>query len=279
MIQDIYPHKFDISYKNYKADDESLVFVFDGDKVYLDESNGECKIPLYKTLKKVDKSIDEKITYLFKIDEQKFYLIYDDISLYKDCLKAENFTVFRGMNDECARFTGVTALHLYKWYSSNKYCGKCGQPMQKDDVERAMVCHNCNIKAYPTIAPVIMVGIINEDKLLLTKYANGNYKKYTLVAGFVEIGETFEEAVKREVMEEVGLKVKNIKYYKSQPWGFSNALMTGFFAELDGTDEVRLEEAELSEAKWLRKSEIPLEESLISLSEDMIREFINGNKK
>lgn len=276
MIQDIYPHKFDNSYKEYTAEDDSFIFIIDGDKVYLEEKNGSINLPTYNTVKNIDNSIDKKITYLFKIDEQKYYLLCDDNIGFKDCFTAHNFSVFRTVEDDCLKFAGVTAAHLYRWYASNRYCGRCGQAMNKDDVERAMVCTHCNNKVYPTIAPVIMVGIINDGKLLLTKYAGKNYKNYTLVAGFVEVGETFEDAVKREVMEEVGLKIKNIRYYKSQPWGFSNTLMTGFFAELDGSDEVELEKNELSEAKWFKQSELPVMESMISISADMITAFRNG---
>ena len=100
---------------------------------------------------------------------------------------------------------------------------------------------------YPVISPAVIIAVTHNGKLLMSKYAGREYKKYALIAGFNEIGETIEETVHREVMEEVGLKVKNLKYYKSQPWPFTGTLLMGFFCELDGEDDrITLEEEELA---------------------------------
>ena len=101
--------------------------------------------------------------------------------------------------------------------------------------------------------------------------------RYALIAGFAEIGETIEETVAREVMEEVGLKVKNIRYYKSQPWSFSDTLLMGFFAELDGDDRIRLDENELSVAKWCTREEVPADDG-VSLTREMMRVFKEGRE-
>ena len=118
-------------------------------------------------------------------------------------------------------------------------------------------CEHCGFMVYPKISPAVIVAITHQNKLLLTRYANSAPGRYALVAGFCEVGETVEETVIREVMEEVGLAVKNPVYYKSQPWGFSDSLLVGFFADVDGSTEFVLEEAELSEAIWLSRYEIP----------------------
>ena len=117
--------------------------------------------------------------------------------------------------------------------------------------------------------------MVHQDKLLLTKYAGRAFKRYALIAGFAEIGETIEETVKREVMEEVGLNVKNLHYYKSQPWSFSDTLLMGFYAELDGEETIRLDENELSVAQWCTREEIP-EDDGISLTREMMRVFKEG---
>ena len=101
-----------------------------------------------------------------------------------------------------------------------------------------MRCACCGNMVYPKIAPAVIVGVIYDNKILMTKYSDREYKKYALIAGFTEIGETAEETVRREVMEEVGLHVKNIRYYKSQPWALSGSLLAGFFCELDGDDTI-----------------------------------------
>ncbi len=132
-------------------------------------------------------------------------------------------------------------------------------------------CPHCGNEIYPKIAPAVIVGVKDGNRLLLTRYAGRAYKRYALVAGFNEIGETPEETVQREVMEEVGLKVRNIRYYKSQPWAFTGTLLMGFFCELDGSDEtITLEEDELSEAGWFTPEQVPEDEEHCSLTAEMM---------
>ena len=125
----------------------------------------------------------------------------------------------------------------------------------------------------------MIVAVTDGDRLLMSRYrvSHNPYRSYALIAGFVEIGETFEDTVRREVMEEVGLKVKNIRYYKSQPWAFSDTEMIGYFAELDGDDAITLQEDELSEAGWFHRSEIPDEEVLNSIGSELKMVFKYGS--
>lgn len=129
---------------------------------------------------------------------------------------------------------------------------------------------------FPKIAPAVIVGVINGNKILLTKYNGRVYKKYALIAGFTEIGETAEETVAREVMEEVGLKVKNIRYYKSQPWGTDCNLLLGFFCDLDGDDTITMDEKELSTAEWFERDEMPVDDDGFSLTREMMSIFKRG---
>jgi NAD+ diphosphatase len=132
---------------------------------------------------------------------------------------------------------------------------------------------------YPKICPAVIVGVTHGDKILMTKYADrANSKNYALIAGFAEIGESIEETVKREVMEEVGLKVKNLRYYTSQPWSFSETLLLGFWCELEGSDEIHLDTEELSVGEWLHRSEIPEASGRISLTGTMIEAFRAGRE-
>ena len=129
------------------------------------------------------------------------------------------------------------------------------------------------------ICPATIIAVTDGNRILLSKYAGRTYKRYALLAGYTEIGETAEETVRREVMEEVGLKVKNIRYYKSQPWGLSGTLLMGFYCELDGSDEIRLDKEELALAEWFEREEIPVEPMHDTLTNEMIIHFKYGSNE
>lgn len=173
-------------------------------------------------------------------------------------------------------FAAANGAELHRFYSNNRFCGRCGTKSMKSRKERAIVCPACGNTIYPKIAPAVIVAITDGDKLLLTKYAGREYTRYALVAGYTEFGETLEETVRREVMEEVGLKVKNIRYYKNQPWAFSDSMLVGFFAELDGSPQIHLDETELSTAVWMKREDIPGDYTNVSLTHEMILLFKNG---
>lgn len=128
---------------------------------------------------------------------------------------------------------------------------------------------------YPRINPAVIVGVTKGDKLLITRYRTG-YGNNALVAGFTEIGETLEETVAREVMEETGIKVKNVRYYKSQPWGMAQDILVGFYCDADGNDQIRMDENELKYAEWVKRDDIVLQPNNLSLTNEMMRVFKNG---
>ena len=123
----------------------------------------------------------------------------------------------------------------------------------------------------------MIVGVIKGDSLLITRYRNG-YAHNALVAGFTEIGETLEQTVEREVMEETGVHVRNIRYYKSQPWGMAQDLLAGFFCEADGDGEIRMNEDELKYAQWVRREDIVLQPNNLSLTNEMMSVFRDGKE-
>ena len=125
----------------------------------------------------------------------------------------------------------------------------------------------------------VIVGVTNGDKILMTKYAGREYKKYALIAGFTEIGETAEQTVEREVMEEVGLHVKNIRYYKSQPWGYDSDLLLGYFCELAEEHKIELDETELSLAEWIDYKDVPDDPEGLSLTREMMQTFREKKKR
>ena len=180
---------------------------------------------------------------------------------------------FRSLMPLSTSFAVITAWQLYSWYRDNRHCGRCGALTIHDNKERMLKCPDCGNMIYPKICPGVIVGIIHKGRILLTKYANKGYDRYALVAGFTEIGETLEESAAREAYEEVGLRLKNITFYKSQPWSASSSLLAGFFAEVDGSDEVILETEELKEGTWFYPEDIVQMHEGVSLTEEMINHF------
>lgn len=174
-------------------------------------------------------------------------------------------------------FAAATALHLFRWYNGHRFCGRCGSPVRHSNTERALVCPDCGEVCYPVIAPCVLVAVTCGEKILLTRYARPGASRLVLVAGFVEIGETAEQAATREVMEETGLRIRNLRYVGSQPWGFSGTLATGFAAELDGPDAIRLDTSELAEARWVSRADIPPCPDESSLTMTMISRFARGD--
>lgn len=276
MIQDISPHKYNNTFYSKMPCNSDYVLIFENEDVVLKKNEIDKSLPTYGEIKEIlDLDID-KLLYLFSIDDHGFYLIFDEKINNIDKFYKENINIFRELQPQWISFGGITGYHLYNWYNENRYCGKCGELMSHSTKERALICDKCNNIKYPQISPAIIVGIMDGDKILMTKYSRGDYKKYALIAGFMEIGETLEDTVRREVMEEVGLKVKNIRYYKNQPWAFSSSLLVGFFADLDGDSLFCIDEEELSEAVWFDRKDIPKTESDISLTNEMIEAFRNN---
>ena len=167
------------------------------------------------------------------------------------------------------------AVLVRDWYMSYQYCGRCGAKTQLDEKDMMLKCPSCGQVHYPRIAPAIIVAIRNEDKLLMAKHSYHDNIRYALIAGFVELGESIEEAVHREVAEEVGVKIKNLKYQKSQSWPFPNSLMLAFTAEYDSGD-IKVDGDEILKADWFSKDEITRYDSDISISDWLVQNFIDN---
>ena len=129
----------------------------------------------------------------------------------------------------------MSCWHLWAWYGRNRFCGRCAHPLVPDAAERALRCEGCGLVVYPAIAPAVIVAITRGDSILLARSVRSTFRHYSLISGYVEVGETLEHAVRREVMEEVGLRLGALRYLGDQPWGVSGSQMFAFQAEaLDG---------------------------------------------
>ena len=141
------------------------------------------------------------------------------------------------------------AFQLAEWARTHRYCGACGTPTRQLTGERCYQCPNCGMSAYPRISPAMMVLIRKGDSVLLAMHTNSPARRYTALAGFLEAGESIEEAIHREVYEEVGLRVHNLRYFGSQSWPFPHSLMIAYTADyLDG--EIRVDQTEIADARW-----------------------------
>ncbi|MCR5046997.1 MAG: NAD(+) diphosphatase [Treponema sp.] len=159
------------------------------------------------------------------------------------------------------------------WRDTYRHCPKCGALFENDKRETALNCPNCSFKLYPRIEPCVIVLVHRKDEILLVKNKNRRRNFYSCVAGFIELGETAIEAVKREVKEEVGLELKNIKAVGSQAWPFPDQLMLAFNAEWAGGDLV-LQEDEIAEARWFKPNEVP---SLEEIRGSVAWNLVHGN--
>ena len=296
MIQDIAPHRYDNTYHVQKPGAQDYVFCIQKGRILLRETAEEhvLTIPRREEIEAAVPELMDRAVYLFSVDEKPYFLVSvpekeaeEILAKLKEGAEKEPEQLYyawktptdiRAMEPMHQAFAAITAVQLWRWRQSRQFCGRCGAKTEDSKIERALVCPVCGQTDYPKISPAVIVAITNGDKLLMSRYRvnHSTYRGYALIAGFVEIGETFEETVRREVMEEVGLKVKNIRYFKSQPWAFTDTEMIGFFAELDGDDKIRLQEDELSEAGWYTREEIPDDARLISVGTEMKMYFKYG---
>ncbi|MBN7773440.1 NAD(+) diphosphatase [Clostridium aminobutyricum] len=273
MIQDIEPRKFNNSFENKKAKPQDLFLSYSGDTVLVREDKEKLWYPSFLDFQTEYPDLMDSASFLFSIDDINYFLVEEQGLDSVDGWGYSTIARFRTETKYWRSFAGVVGWQLNRWYANHRFCSRCGKPMKRSDKERMLYCEECGFQTYPTISPCVIVAVHDGERLLLTKYAGRAYKNYALIAGFTEIGESLEQTVSREVKEEVGLRVKNIKFYKSQPWPFTDTLLAGFYAELDGDDTITLQEDELSLGVWVNREELPPAESTISLTSEMQEAF------
>lgn len=275
MIQDIAPAQFHVTYDLRAPKAGSVICAFQGAHILGSETpQGTLVLPRFCELP----IAEEDCWFLFSIDERDYFWCRRSLKLLQCDYGWLSIRRTFPLQPQREGFAVMTAYHLATWYASNRYCGRCGRALSRDGQERALVCGDCGNLVYPRINPAIIVGVTDGDRILVTKYAPAHAptKLYALIAGFCEIGESAEDTVRREVLEEVGLRVKNIRYYGSQPWGIAGNLSLGFFAELDGSDKITLQEDELSLAEWVQRENVPQRGNTLALTADMMEAFRLG---
>jgi NAD+ diphosphatase len=252
-------------------DNDSFIFCYQ--QVLLSDNNSQTV--LFKSV-----ALDDELQSLLARSAKIYLGNYDNGSCYvvdvaepieTDCLV--NFrSVIPTLTLEQIRLIS-RGLQLSTWVKQHQFCGQCGEKTHKHAEENAYHCQNCELFFYPRISPCMMSLITRGDYCLLAQHQKHKHGFYSTLAGFVEAGESVEQTVHREVMEEVGLRVGQLTYFTSQPWPFPHQLMIGFFAEYQSGD-ISIDDDEIIDAQWFHYSQLPEIPPLDTLSGMMIAAFV-----
>jgi NAD+ diphosphatase len=218
--------------------------------------------------------------YLGRLDDLDCYALALD-----EVLEAPPETTFEGLRALYERLPDAyfsiagRAVQILLWDQTHRFCGRCGQPTVNAPAERAKLCPQCGLLSFPRLSPAVIMLVQRGEEFLLARnkaFAGGIF---SVLAGFVEPGESLEETVAREVKEEVGLDVVDIRYFGSQPWPFPSSLMIGFTATYAG-GEIRVQEDEIAEAAWFRRrGELPNLPGKLSIARRLIDWFLDGDHR
>lgn len=181
-------------------------------------------------------------------------------------------SLFTRLEEDAIQAAGL-ANQLVNWDRNHHYCGRCSSLTDTKPDERARVCPQCGLVNYPRLSPAVIVAVTKGHQILLAHSQRFPAKFYSVLAGFVEPGETLEACVKREILEEVGITVKSIRYFGSQPWPFPDSLMVGFTAEYAGGD-IRIDPSEITDAGWFSANALPAIPPKISIARRLIDWFV-----
>lgn len=190
----------------------------------------------------------------------------------------KNLRALWGVLDEAEIGLAGQALQLVHWDRCHMFCGRCGAATERRQHERARHCSACKLPHYPRLAPAVMVRITRGDQILLARSPHFVPGMYSVLAGFVDPGETIEQAAHREVREEVGLTIKNLRYFTSQSWPFPHSLMIAFSAEY-ASGEIALEDPEIEDAGWYTRDNLPVSPIAISISRALIDDWLKAYAK
>jgi NAD+ diphosphatase len=258
--------------------DFSWWFIFYNGKILIKLEDDSCSIPYAKSLDDLNIS-SVRTQYLGTFEGKDSY----SVEAESETLPSENMrfmdlrTLYSSLEEDLFFLAGK-ASQIVSWDQTHQYCGRCGTKTETLKNERAKVCPKCGFVSYPRISPAVITAILKDGKILLAHNKAFRGNMYSLIAGFVESGETLEECVKREIMEEVGIKVKNVTYFGSQPWPFPNSLMVGFTAEYESGD-IRVDGVEIGDAGWFEPNSLPGIPTSISIARKIIDWYIENHSK
>jgi NAD+ diphosphatase len=253
------------------SNEKNWALIFIGRNLLMKKTGDKLSIPEINELHCIT-PFDKTFMYIGTYDGHGCYCkkLNDDIVLPENLTLLDIKEITKQSGDSGLFLLAGAANHILHWSSVNKYCGCCGNKTEDKKDERAKICPNCGNIIYPRISPATITAVFCGDQILLAH--NSHFKKelYSLIAGFVEPGETLEQCVEREIREEVGIKVKNIRYFSSQPWPFPDSLMMAFTAEYE-SGEITVDNCEILDAGWYRADSLPEIPSADSIAGKIIR--------
>jgi NAD+ diphosphatase len=252
-------------------EENAWVLIFIDNKLLMKRVDDKFFIPEVNILKEI---LAEKDTlkYIGTYDGHDcYYKKMDELNKLPENLELEDIRDITKLSGDPGLFLLAGAVkHILHWENMNQFCGQCGHKTVDKKEERAKVCPYCGNIVYPRIAPATITAVFRDDKILLAHNSNFRLGFYGLISGYVEPGETLEQCVRREIKEEVGIKVKNIKYLSSQPWPYPDSLMMAFSAEYED-GEIMVDDFEITDAGWFTADNLPEIPSTDSIAGRMIR--------
>ena len=259
----------------FEKDNQSYWFVFCMNKLLVTVAIDNFSIPYLGDLQELN-LFPDRTQYLGTLQGQPCYSC--EVSSNAETPEGMSFIDLRslyGALEEDIFLLAGRAIQIVDWDQTHQYCGRCGTAVEDLQGERAKKCPKCSFISYPSISPAVITAIIKDNKILLAHGRSFKGDMYSLIAGFLEPGETLEECVQREIMEEVSIKVKNIKYFGSQSWPFPNSMMVGFTAEYE-SGEISVDGTEISKADWFDVDNLPELPSKISIAREIINYYIEN---
>ena len=255
-------------------DSDSFIILFTKNDIFLKKEIDKYHLPKYTEIK----SSASKVFYLGLLDNKPLWVMDTTSTIpIKHNSNIENLTIRAAFNillTDQVSLIGM-AFQLLHWNRTTNYCSHCGEKLTLSKIERAKICNRCSTIYYPRINPCIIVSIRKDNQILLARAPRFPENMYSVIAGFVEIGETLETCVAREIKEEVGIEVKNIRYFKSQNWPFPNSLMVAFTADYHA-GEINIDNHEIVDANWYSKETLPSIPDSYSVAGQLINAFLEN---